>query len=97
MRVVAYAEGAGREQGVVTKVKEGIAYAFIKCCDREEQLFFHASAFKELAPAVNSKIETRNTCKPKHEKDRKPKHETLNTKHERRNPKPETLSLVPDP
>ena len=32
-------------------VAEGLAYCFLRCCEREEQLFMHVSEVMELANA----------------------------------------------
>jgi len=37
VRIVGLCE-TGREMGVVARVKDGVSYAFIRCCEREEQV-----------------------------------------------------------
>jgi cold shock CspA family protein len=44
--------GKDREMGVVAKVKDGLTYCFIRCCDREEQVFMHLSEIVELPGAA---------------------------------------------
>lgn len=56
VKVCAFAK-AGREQGVVTKVKEGVQYAFIRCCDREEAVFFHFSEVEGQTAANGDELE----------------------------------------
>uniref|UniRef100_A0A7S4JEA7 CSD domain-containing protein n=1 Tax=Guillardia theta TaxID=55529 RepID=A0A7S4JEA7_GUITH len=50
-------KGAVREMGTVTMVKD--SYGFIKCCDRDERLFFHFSEVnqRDLIPRVGDEIE----------------------------------------
>ena len=49
VRVTALSE-EGREMGVVTRVKEGLTYCFLRCCEREEQIFMHMSEAHEMGP-----------------------------------------------
>jgi hypothetical protein len=57
VRIVAVGE-AERELGVVTRAKDGLTYCFIRCCDREEQIFMHMSEVFELAPPRQAAEET---------------------------------------